>query len=82
MESRITFRDGHFIVQSSRRRVAPYSIRHSGTLGRWICNCPDWWNRKIHTGENCKHIKMVVEWLETASMKELEEADNDDESSN
>ena len=72
--SMITFHDGHFVVQSSRRRVAPYSVRCSGSFGRWICNCPDWWNRRIHTGEDCKHIKEVRAWLETASMKELEEA--------
>ena len=75
--SMITFRDGHFIVPSSRRRVAPYSVRHSGTLGRWICNCPDWWHRKIHIGEDCKHILQVKEWLETASIEELNEADHD-----
>ena len=77
MQPSITFHEGHFVVPSSRRRVAPYSVRYSGSFGRWICNCPDWWNRKIHTGEDCKHIKQVKEWLETASMTELEEADND-----
>ena len=73
----ITFSDGHFNVPSSRRRVAPYSVRDSASFGRWTCNCPDWWNRRIHTGEDCKHITKVKEWLETASMEELEEADND-----
>lgn len=72
--SMITFSDGHFVVPSSRRRVAPYSVRYSGSFGRWICNCPDWWYRHIHDGTDCKHIKQVKEWLETASMEELERA--------
>ena len=78
MQQRITFQDGHFIVPSSRRRVASYSIRHSGTLGRWICNCPDWWHRGLRDNADCKHIRAVKEWLETASMEELERADHDD----
>ena len=81
MDSKIKFREGHFIVPSSRRRVAPYSVRFSGMMGRYICNCPDWLNRKIKTGEDCKHCNAVRTFLDTASMKELEEALHDDENS-
>ena len=78
----IKYREGHFIVPSSRRRVAPYSVRFSGPMGRYICNCPDWLNRRMKTGEDCKHCKAVRTFLDTASMRELEEALHDDENSN
>ena len=72
---KVSFSDGHFSVPSSRRRVAPYSVRCSESWGRWVCNCPHWFHRCIYSGEDCKHITQVKEWLETASMKELEESE-------
>ena len=74
-KTKVSFSDGHFNVPSSRRGVAPYSVRCSGTMNRWICNCPHWFYRCMHNGEDCKHITQVKEWLEMASMKELEEAE-------
>ena len=74
-KTKVSFSDGHFNVPSSRHGVAPYSVRCSGTMGRWICSCPHWFHRCLHNGEDCKHIAQVREWLEMASMKELEEAE-------
>jgi len=55
---------------SSRRKL--YHVRMSGIFGRWVCDCPDWQNRRRLEGTNCKHIRIVKEIIDTWSMEELE----------
>jgi len=44
----------------------------SGIFGRWVCDCPDWQNRRRLEGTDCKHIRIVKEIIDTWSMEELE----------
>jgi len=74
----ISWSCGHFVVQSHRKGVAPYSVKYSETLGRWMCNCKDWMYRKLYEGGDCKHILEVKGLLETASIEELEQIKRED----
>jgi hypothetical protein len=55
---------------SSRRKL--YHVRHSGIFGRWVCDCPDWQNRRRLDDTDCKHVSQVKEILDTWPMSKLE----------
>lgn len=68
----VSFNVNRFEVTSSQRLHAPYSVRFSRMLNRWICDCPNFRFRHMNEGGHCKHIDEVIELLETAPMAELD----------
>ena len=60
----------HIPSFSSRRKL--YHVRMSGIFGRWVCDCPDWQNRRRLDGTDCKHVSQVKEILNTWPMSRLE----------
>lgn len=68
----IHYVDGYWGIQSSRKRPA-YLLYWAKSLKRWICTCPDFEYRRALAYSDCKHIKMLKNFLESASMEKLEE---------
>lgn len=68
----IHYADGYWGVQSSKKKII-YLIYWAKSLQRWICTCPDFEYRKVSAGKDCKHIKMLRNFLESASIEKLAE---------
>lgn len=68
----IHYADGYWGVQSSTKKPV-YMIWWARSLKRWICTCPDFEYREVSRGKDCKHIKMLKNFLESASIEKLAE---------
>jgi hypothetical protein len=64
--------DGYWGIQSSRNKPA-YLIFWARGMKRWICTCPDFEYREIIAKKDCKHIKMLKNFLASADIDKLEE---------
>ena len=60
-----------FRVQSDRTPGVFYPVEYSMMLKRWVCTCADFRHRRLPTGQNCKHIEAVIEFIDTTPTEEL-----------
>ena len=67
----IYYSDGYWGLQSSKKKPI-YLIYWAKSLQRWICTCPDFEYRELQPGKDCKHIKMLKNFLSTVSAETLE----------
>ena len=63
---------GNWGVQSTPTSKI-YLVSWLKGMNRWGCTCPDFQHRRAANGQDCKHIKALRCFLESAGMKELEE---------
>lgn len=42
-------------------------------MNRWGCTCPDYEHRRAANGQDCKHIKALRSFIDTASNERLGE---------
>lgn len=68
----IHYEDGYWGVQSSSKKPI-HLIFWSKGIGRWICDCKDFEYRRAQSGDNCKHIKMLLEFMASARLETLTE---------
>ena len=60
-----------FRVESNRTRGVFYPVEYSMMLQRWVCTCADFQCRRLLTGQNCKHIEAVIDYLDKTPTEEL-----------
>lgn len=60
-----------FRVQSARTSGVWYPVEYSRMLDRWTCTCADFRHRRLPTGQNCKHIEAVIEFIDTTQTEKL-----------
>ena len=60
-----------FRVESNRTRGVFYPVEFSRMLDRWVCTCADFRYRRLPTGQNCKHIEAVIDYLDKTPTEEL-----------
>jgi hypothetical protein len=58
-------------VPSHSNRSITYSVNFSSLLNRWVCNCPNWINRRMKEGTDCKHIKELLSRLDEEEVKNM-----------
>jgi hypothetical protein len=66
----IYYEDGYWGVQSSHKKSIHLIFWSKGMM-RWICDCKDFEYRRVQSGDNCKHIKMLLEFMSSASIEKL-----------
>lgn len=70
----IYYEDGYWGVRSSRKKPV-YTIFWAKSLATWVCTCPDFAYRRAGTKTPCKHIKMLMNFMDSSSMEKLEEVE-------
>ena len=68
------YEDGYWGVQSAKKKPI-YMILWSKGLDQWFCTCPDYEYRRAGTKTPCKHIKMLMNFMDSSSMEKLEEVE-------
>lgn len=70
--SEVRFNGRRWLVESESRKGVKYEVFYSLIVKRWMCTCPHFAYRLYEQGGMCKHIRTVLETMETTPTEELD----------